>query len=238
MAPLDNDMGSTPAQLLSSKDGEILGRMNSIQRISARSLMMIRPKGKNAEDKSGRSLRGLLQEHSQPTPSFLSPTEMKQELTVVEEHETEILSSDPTARTEATEGMIPMEVTVIDESGFNDHYRGIGADMKLDEAQYEAREYFQQLKASKEEVETLSKDLKKSKKQLQELIIHNKTMLDHVKTITKKDEATFDTHAMLKQEITLLKACLFLSMIFVMCGGRAEIIALVVLGWTFADVFV
>jgi hypothetical protein len=332
MAPFNNDMGSISA-LLSSKGGERMGRMNSIQRISARSLMLLRPRGKNAHDKSDTSLRDLLREHSQPTPSIISPpspssststeknqepsvileeqekdllrehsqptpsivsppspsssststekkqepsvileeqekdllrehsqptpsivsppstssasTEKKQEPSVIlDEQEKDILSSDATARTEDIDVMlVPVEVTVIsDESGVKDDYRAIRrTDMKLDSMgqEYEAREqYFQQIKASKDEVKTLSKQLKKSKKRVQELILHNTTMLDQLKAITKKEEATVDTHAMFKQEITLLKTCLFLSMIFVMCGGRAEFIALVVFGWAVADVFI
>ena len=234
MAPLNNDMG-----LLSTKDGERMGQMNSIQRISAQSLMMLRPRGKNIHEKPGGrspSLRDLLREHTmQSTPSIsppLSPTEKKQEpsMILLLEQETEILPSDPTARREATEVMIPTEINLIDEFGVEDDCKATGADMILDEARH--------LEASKVDLETLRKNLKKSRKQVQALIIHNKAMLDKLVMITKKDEATSDTHAILKQEITLLKACLFLSMIFVMCGGRAEFIALVVFGWTIADVFV
>jgi hypothetical protein len=225
---------------MSSKGGEIMGRMNSIQRISAQSLMMLQPRGENSCEKSAdRSLRELLREHSQTPISILSPLfpiEKKQESSVIEEQETNILSSDPTARREAAEGMIPIEITVIDESGgMDDDYRAIGGvDMKLNEAQYEAREYFQPLKSSKDEVKTLSKDLKKSREQVQALTILNKAMLDKLKA----NEANVDTYAILKQENTLLKTCFFLSMIFVMCGGRTEFIALVICGWTFADAFV
>lgn len=246
-----------------------MGRMNSIQRISAQSLMMQHsPRGKNAHEKSpDKSLTDLLREHRQTTtpsrrttpPPIVSPlcsptAEKKQEPLVMEEQEmeNEMLSSDhtPTAQREATDdGTIPMEIIVIGESpgvkDAADGYRAIGgADiMKLEEApqveQYETREHVQQLlEASKEEIETLSKYIKKSKKRVQALVIHNTAMLDKLKAIAKRDEAIVDTHTSLKQEITLLKACLFLSMIFVMCGGRPEFIALLVFGWAFADLFV
>jgi hypothetical protein len=223
MAPLNNDIGSKSA-LVSSKSGERMGQMNSIQRISAQSLMMVQPRGKHPREKPVRSLslRDLLREHSQTSPSIpspLSPTEKKQEpLTILVEHETESLSLDPTARRKATDVMIPMEITVIDDSGVHDDSRAIGADIM--------------------NVEALSKDLKKSRKKVDELMMHNKAILDKLRKIIKKNEATVDAQALLKQEITLLKACLFLSMIFVMCGGRAEFIALIVFGWAFADVFV
>ena len=92
------------------------------------------------------------------------------------------------------------------------------------------------MKTTQEVVDCLTRDLHKSRSMCCDLINQNKILLNELKAQAGVDDATRDTYELMKQEMIFLKTCLFLSMVFVMCGGRADFLALIVLVWTCVDV--
>jgi hypothetical protein len=139
------------------------------------------------------------------------------------------------SRSDSASGQIPFEVTVVEE-----HFGGsayVQMDQRLEQAEMEAQEYRQQLMATQSLLDVISTDLRKERSRVQDLIYQNKRLLTEVMASAGKDEATMHTETMMKQEMLLLKICLFLSMVFVMCGGRPIFLALVVVLWTFVDIF-
>jgi hypothetical protein len=123
-----------------------------------------------------------------------------------------------------------------------------------------SQQYLQQLESTQEMVERLSNDLFKSKSQVQILLnaLNSKqatpqpqqqqggnpnstTTADQAAPLQQpppppqgEEDAQLTT---IKREMTMLKAGVALSMMFVMCGGRAELIAIVVIVWVGSDFF-
>jgi hypothetical protein len=89
-------------------------------------------------------------------------------------------------------------------------------------------EYHLQLKASQAMVERLTGELKRTKSQVLDLIQQNQFMLKQLKAMDErqKDGNLMDANTQLKQENLMLKLAMTASMIFVLCGGRAHIIAI------------
>jgi hypothetical protein len=128
-----------------------------------------------------------------------------------------------------------VEVTVIDESPVKKKYFG-RKDKRLEIAVAEGREHLQQLGNTNELVDKLIKDLNKSRSQAAELINHNTMLLEELKAVAGKDDATIVAHRMMRQELNMLKGGLFFSAIFIFCGGRAELLSLLALVWMVVDI--
>lgn len=100
----------------------------------------------------------------------------------------------------------------------------------------EVEEYRQQLQATQKMVDKLTTDLKKTRLQASQLLNHNGLLLEELKAAAGKDDATSEEHRLLKQELYMLKACLFLGALFICCGGRADVIGIAAFVWVIADV--
>ena len=144
---------------------------------------------------------------------------------------------------------IPREVTVVLDTSSSSpaSHLGVAANSSaediemetrflLDTAETEAREYKMQLKAVQEMLDVMAKELRRERNRVQDLIFQNKLLLDELQCISGKDQASLDTHEMMKQEMFFLKLCLILSGVFIMCGGRPSFLAILVLLWFAADI--
>ena len=103
-------------------------------------------------------------------------------------------------------------------------------------AEIEAREYKSQLQAAQELLDQITLELRRERNRVQDLIFQNKVLLDELQCVSGKDQASVDTHDMMKQEMFFLKLCLFLSGVFIMCGGRPSFLAILVLLWFAVDI--
>jgi hypothetical protein len=135
----------------------------------------------------------------------------------------------------------PVEVTVIDDycsekistpprKYFSNHRV-----KRLEVAEAEATVYLKQLHSTQEFLDILTRDLNKSRGQVAELINQNTILLEELKAVAGKDDASLESHRMMRQELIMLKGCLFFSAIFVFCGGRASLLLLVAAIWMVAD---
>ena len=109
----------------------------------------------------------------------------------------------------------------------------------LQRTQNEARGYQLQLEASQAKVERLVIDLKRSKAQILDLIQQNQFMLKQLKAMDErqaKDGSLAETNAQLKQENLMIKLAITASIIFILCGGRAYIIAIASVVYMMIDV--
>ena len=99
----------------------------------------------------------------------------------------------------------------------------------------EAREYQYQLKNANSLLDELTSDLNKSRRQVSELINHNTILLEELKNVASRDMMSGEEHRMLRQEMNMLKGCLFFGAIVVVFGGRVYLFALVALVWLVVD---
>lgn len=131
---------------------------------------------------------------------------------------------------------VPNEVTIysVDDDASRD--RGQRDNYMSHALQVERDEYREQLQLTKSRMEQLAMDLKKSRMQVAELINHNGRLLDELKAAAGKDDVTLEEHRLLRQELYMLKACLFLGAVFICCGGRADVIGIAAFVWIVADV--
>ncbi len=129
---------------------------------------------------------------------------------------------------------VPNEVTIIPTG--DDEARDQWQSDTRQVMQVEVEEYRQQLAVTQTLIDKLTMDLKKSRLQVAELINHNGLLLDELKAAAGKDNAILEEHRLLKQELYMLKACLFLGALFICCGGRADVIGIVAFVWMLADV--
>ena len=103
-------------------------------------------------------------------------------------------------------------------------------------AQEEAKKYLQQLNDAQGLVDLLSSELNKSQQQVAALIKHNTRLLDELKKVNSKEGVNVEDHRMLRQELYILKGCLFLGALWIWCGGRADVIGMLAFVWILADV--
>lgn len=135
---------------------------------------------------------------------------------------------------------VPTEVTILGPHDANDGGKDqTEADEKLKEqSQIEVREYRQQLHDTQNLVDHLTMDLNRARLQVAELIKHNTRLLEELKAVAGKDSASLDEYRMLRQELMILKGCLFFGALFIFWGGRADIIAILAFVWILAEIFV
>jgi hypothetical protein len=156
------------------------------------------------------------------------------------EKHTADVSMDPTSIEEHSPTAIPVEVTVMDNfpegHSLDQTYDVIHQDKRLEVAQAESKEYLAQLHKTQWLVDQQTRDLNRSRGQVAELINQNMTLLEELKAVAGKDEASLEEPQMLRQELNALKWSLFLGTIFVLCGGRADMLSLIGLVWMVVDV--
>ena len=131
---------------------------------------------------------------------------------------------------------IPAEVTVV--CALEDENQ-VETNKEINEvSQVEALEYLHQLQDTQRLVDQLTMGLSRSRSQAAELLKHNSLLLEELKAVAGKDEATLEEHQMIRQEMMVLKGCLFLGALFIGCGGRADVIGILAFVWLVADAFV
>jgi hypothetical protein len=136
---------------------------------------------------------------------------------------------------------VPAEVTVIDDSSAEERstpprrYFSNQRVKRLEIAEADARVYLNQLQSTQEFLDILTRDLNKSRGQAAELINQNTVLLEELKAVTGQDDASLESHRMMRQELYMLKGCLLFCAIFLLCGGRADLLVLVAAVWMVAD---
>jgi hypothetical protein len=238
MPPYGDDVCSSDI-LLPVVEGKGARRRNSEKRISGRFLKFWSNRTTNHSPikatPSKPSLKRSLSEHNSQQVVDSPTAQVSAEHSAHEDDAYASAKLSYSSRSDSVSGQIPFEVTVVEE------HAGVSAfvqmDQRLEQAEMEAQEYRQQLMATQSLLDVISTDLRKERLRVQDLIYQNKRLLTEVMASAGKDEATKHTETMMKQEMLLLKICLFLSMVFVMCGGRPIFLALVVVLWTFVDIF-
>jgi hypothetical protein len=132
---------------------------------------------------------------------------------------------------------VPLEVTVIDTG---DHRakdeHSIAREDRRVVSETEVREYLQQIEDTQKLVDQRTMDLNRSRLQVAELIKHNGRLLKELKASSGKDDLSLEEHRMMKQELIMLKACLFFGALWIWLGGRADVIGVVAFVWMLADV--
>lgn len=197
-------------------------RMNNpFQRISPRRSLLSRWRRKSKNSEKGEKSASLLPKEQ---PAYEESIETNDQL-----HVSDLLDEIPAP---------VMEITVIGESSAEDQLRRrlFSKRDRLGIAEAESREYLEQLNNTKKWVDSLTRDLIKSKNQTSELINHNSILFEELKATAGQDEGSHEAHRIMKQELNIMKGWLFSSAIFLFCGGRSDILALVSLAWMILDV--
>mmetsp|Transcript_125492 Transcript_125492/g.187410 ORF Transcript_125492/g.187410 Transcript_125492/m.187410 type:complete len:220 (+) Transcript_125492:255-914(+) len=107
--------------------------------------------------------------------------------------------------------------------------------MRLAGVEAEARQFQLQLQSTQELVDQFARDLNTSRRQVSALIRQNTMLLNELKTVKEKDDTSLETHQMMKAELFALKTCLFVGAIFILFGGKVELIAVMAVGWLAVD---
>jgi hypothetical protein len=132
---------------------------------------------------------------------------------------------------------VPTEVTVIEQEGDDRaKERGIEGENVREVTEAEVRAYLQQIQDTQKLADQRTMNLNRSRLQVAELIKHNSRLLKELKAATGKDDVTLEEHRMMKQELSILKACLFFGALWIWFGGRADAIGIVAFVWMMADV--
>jgi hypothetical protein len=191
----------------------------------------------------GRSLINIwprIKPRIKPRSGHRSAKNLTKNLTPQSEKHTADVSMDPTSIEELSPTAIPVEVTVLDNfpegHSLDQTYDVIHQDKRLEVAQAESKEYLAQLHKTQWLVDQQTRDLNRSRGQVAELINHNMTLLEELKAVAGKDDATLEEPQMLRQELIAIKGSLFLGTLFVLCGGRADMLPLIGLIWMVVDV--
>ena len=183
---------------------------------------------------------GETTEKESPLSQIPSPASLPDEKVVkqVSDKDTDSVTSGETSSAESEqEHHIPLEVQVFSESSFCEGDYTPQVHERVAHAEMMAQEYFLQLRAAQELADSLSKELTTSKNQVHNLMIQNQRLLNELKAVAGKDDATVEADVMINQEMTWLKTSLFFSMVFVLCGGKPSFIILLVVLWTAVDIF-
>ena len=101
---------------------------------------------------------------------------------------------------------------------------------------YTIMEYQKQLQSTNELVDQLTTDLNKSRNQVAELINHNNILLEELKALAGTDISTLEERQSMRQEMKIMKGTLVFGTLYVLFGGRTDLLALVALVWFVADV--
>ena len=130
--------------------------------------------------------------------------------------------------------VVPIEVSVIEDEAGHGAFDTVEGTRVVSQA--EAREFLQQIEYTQKLVDQRTMDLNRSRLQVAELIKQNSRLLRELKAACGQDEATTEEQRMVRQELNMLKVCLFLGTLWIWCGGRADVIGIVAFVWMMADV--
>jgi hypothetical protein len=94
--------------------------------------------------------------------------------------------------------------------------------------------YTQTLEVAQQQVQRLTLELRKSQSHAVELLKHNKRLLAEVKGAIVKEDIS-EEYRMLKQELMIVKASVFCGVVYILGGGRPDIISVLALVWLLVD---
>ena len=106
---------------------------------------------------------------------------------------------------------------------------------RLASVEKEAKEYKRQLDNTAGLLDIVTEDLNTAREQTKELMEKNTLLLNALEMAKEKEASSIETQDMLRGELSILKGCLFVATVYIMIGGKVELVAFMALVWLATD---